>query len=139
MTVRIWGNPRTTSNLNCLFWMYNWKWVKLSKMAGFNISLSLNERKSSSDKKHNKSLRLVLFFSFCCCFPALYRFCYRQWNKRNCSTPFPKCFHFYSEKNSLGGLSFNNTPQFGTILTNRGNKGLNLKWPKSHADGSLPN
>ena len=30
-------------------------------MAGFNISLSLNERQSSSDKKHNKSLRLVLF------------------------------------------------------------------------------
>ena len=30
-------------------------------MAGFNISLSLNERQSSTDKKHNKSLRLVLF------------------------------------------------------------------------------
>ena len=68
MTVRIWGNPRTTSNLNCLFWMYNWKWVNLSKMAGFNISLSLNERQSSSDKKHNKSLRLVLFIPFRCCF-----------------------------------------------------------------------
>ena len=37
-------------------------------MAGFNISLSLNERQSSSDKKHNKSLRLVLFFPFRCCF-----------------------------------------------------------------------
>ena len=36
-------------------------------MAGFNISLSLNERQSSSDKKH-KSLRLVLFFPFRCCF-----------------------------------------------------------------------
>ena len=22
MTVRIWGNPRTTSNLNCLFWCF---------------------------------------------------------------------------------------------------------------------
>ena len=64
MTVRIWGNPRTTSNLNCLFWMYNWKWVNLSKTAGFNI----NGRQSSSDKKHNISLRLVLFFPFRCCF-----------------------------------------------------------------------
>ena len=44
MTVRIWGNPRTISNLNCLFSIHNWKWVNLSKMAGFNISLSLNER-----------------------------------------------------------------------------------------------
>ena len=48
--------------------MHNWKWVNLSKMAGFNINLSLNERQSSSDKKHNKSLRLVLFFPFRCCF-----------------------------------------------------------------------
>ena len=68
MTVRIWGNPRTTSNLNCLFSVHNWKWVNLSKMTGFNISLSLNERQSSSDKKHNKSLRLVLFIPFRCCF-----------------------------------------------------------------------
>ena len=48
--------------------MHNWKWVNLSKMAGFNISLSLNERQSSSDKKHNKSLLLVLFSPFRCCF-----------------------------------------------------------------------
>ena len=68
MTVRIWGNPRTISYLNCLFSIHNWKWVNLSKMAGFNISLSLNERQSSSDKKHNKSLRLVLFFPVRCCF-----------------------------------------------------------------------
>ena len=33
--------------------------------------------------------------------PALYRFLYRQWNKRNYSTPFPNFFHFFSEKNSL--------------------------------------
>ena len=68
MTVRIWGNPRTISNLNCLFSMHNWKWVNLRKMAAFNISLSLNEWQSSSDKKHNKSLRLVLFVPFRCCF-----------------------------------------------------------------------
>ena len=67
MTVRIWGNPRTISNLNCLFSMHNRKWVNLSKMAGFNISLSLNEGKSSSDKKHNKRIRLVLFIPFRCC------------------------------------------------------------------------
>ena len=48
--------------------MHNWKWVNLSRMAGFNISLSLNEQQSSSDKKHNKSLRLVLFIPFRCCF-----------------------------------------------------------------------
>ena len=48
--------------------MHNWKWVNLSKMAGFNISLSFNERQSSSDKKHNKSLRLLLSFPFRCCF-----------------------------------------------------------------------
>ena len=33
--------------------------------------------------------------------PALYRFLYRQWNKRNYCTPFPKCFSLFSEKNSL--------------------------------------
>ena len=37
-------------------------------MAGFNISLLINGRQSSSDKKHNISLRLVLFFPFRCCF-----------------------------------------------------------------------
>ena len=73
MTVRIWGNPRTISNLNCLLSMHNWKWVNLSKMAGFNISLSLNERQSSSDTKHNKNLRLVLFIPFRCCFAGSLR------------------------------------------------------------------
>ena len=58
MTVSIWGNPRTICNLNCSFSMHNWKWENLSKMAG----------KSSSDKKHNKSSRLVLFIPFSCCF-----------------------------------------------------------------------
>ena len=76
--------------------MHNWKWVNLSKMAGFNICLSLNERQSSSDKKHNKSLRLSAVVS-----PALYRFLYRQWNKRNYSTPFPKCFSLYLARKTL--------------------------------------
>ena len=52
--------------LSRLFSMHNWKWVNLSTMAGFNISL--NERQSSSDKKNNNSLRLVLFIPFRCCF-----------------------------------------------------------------------
>ena len=34
------------------------------------MSLSLKERQSSSDKKHNKSLRFVLFFPFLCCFAS---------------------------------------------------------------------
>ena len=25
------------SNLNCLFWMHNWRWMNLRKMAGLNI------------------------------------------------------------------------------------------------------
>ena len=34
--IRIWGNPRIKSNVNSLFWMHNWKWMNLSKMAGLN-------------------------------------------------------------------------------------------------------
>ena len=90
MTVRIRGNPRTISNVNCLFSMHNWKWVNLSKMAGFNISLSLNERQSSSDKKHNKSLRLVLFFPFRCCFAGSLPFSLSTVNQT-------KLFHSISE------------------------------------------
>ena len=102
MTVRIWGNPRTISNLNCLFSMHNWKWVNLSKMAGFNISLSLNERQSSSDKKHNKSLSLA----FCFPFPLLFhRFSTVSFidSETNEIIPlhFQIVFHFFSEKNSL--------------------------------------
>ena len=70
MKVRIWGNPRTTSNINCLLWMYNWKWTNLSKIACLNI----NRRQTSFDKKHNLSLRLVLFFPFRCCFAGSLQF-----------------------------------------------------------------
>ena len=90
MTVRIWGNPRTVRSLNCLFSMHNWKWVNLSKMAGFNISLSLNERQSSSDKKHNKSLRLVSSLS-AVVWPALYCFFFLTTVKQM------KLFHSISE------------------------------------------
>ena len=70
-------------------------------MTGFNISLSINERQSSSDKKHNKCSRLVLFFPFRCCFAGSYLFLYRQWNKRNYSTPFPKCFSIFLARKTL--------------------------------------
>ena len=54
--------------------MHNWKRVNLSKMAALNISLSLNERQSSSNKEHNKSLRLVLFIPFRRCFTSSLEF-----------------------------------------------------------------
>ena len=39
-----------------------------AKCSCINYGATLNERQSSSDKKHNKSLRLVLFIPFRCCF-----------------------------------------------------------------------
>ena len=80
--------------------MHNWKWVNLSKMAGFNISLSLNQRQNSSDKKHNKSLRLVLFFPFCCCFAGSLPFSFST-VKQTIPIHFRNVLHFFSEKNSL--------------------------------------
>ena len=50
--------------------MYNWKWTNLSKIACLNI----NRRQTSFDKKHNLSLRLVLFFPFRCCFAGSLQF-----------------------------------------------------------------
>ena len=81
--------------------MHNWKWVNLIKMTGFNISLRLNKRQSSSDKSTTKAYVSFCFSLSAVLSSALYRFLYRQWNKRNYSTPFPNCFHFFSEKNSL--------------------------------------
>ena len=71
-------------------------------MAGFNISLSLNERQSSSDKKHNKSLRLVLFIPFRCCFAGSLPYFFID-SETNETIPlhFRNVFHFFSEKNSL--------------------------------------
>ena len=81
--------------------MHNWKWVNLSKMAGFNISLSLNERQSSSDKKHNKSLRLVLFFPFRCCFASSLPFSLSTVKQTKLfHSIFKMFFSFFSEKNS---------------------------------------
>ena len=101
MTVRIWGNPRPISNLNCFFSMYNWKWVNLSKTAGFNISLSLNERQSSSDKKPNKSLRLVLFIPFRCCFPSSLPFSLSTVKKTKLFYSISEMFFTFIARNTL--------------------------------------
>ena len=101
MTVRIWDNPRTISNLNCLFSMHNWKWMNWSKMADFNISLSLNEGKVA--KSTTKA-----YVSFCLSLsavvsPGLYRFLYRQWNKRNYSTTSTEIFFTFITRKTPGG------------------------------------
>ena len=71
-------------------------------MAGFNVSLSLNERQSSSDQKHNKSLRLVPVYPF----PLLFRrlstvFCINSETNETIPLHFRNVFNFFSEKNSL--------------------------------------
>ena len=40
-------------------------------------------------------------FSLSLLFRRLYRFIYRQWNKRNYSTPFPKCFTLFLGRKTL--------------------------------------
>ena len=52
--------------------------------------------------------------------PALYRFLYRQWNKRKYSTPFPKCFSlFFREKNSLSKTFLVECVQSGAASCNK--------------------
>ena len=72
-------------------------------MAGLNISLlSLNRRQSSSDKKHNLSWHLVLFFSFCCFFPtSLQFFSSTAKQTKLFHSNFQDVFHFFYEKNTL--------------------------------------
>ena len=104
MRVMIWGNPRTTRNPNRLFWMRYWKWyrINLSKMTGLNMSLFiLNRRQSSFRKKHNLTLRLVLFFPFCCCFAGSQQFSSstaRQTKLFNSN--LRDVFHFFYKKNT---------------------------------------
>ena len=81
--------------------MYIWKWANLSKIAGFNISLSLNERQSSSDKKHNKSLRLVLFFPFCCCFAGSLPFSLSTVKQMNLFHSIPEMFFTFLARKTL--------------------------------------
>ena len=78
------------------------------------------------------------YVSFCFSFsadsaivsPALYRFLYRQWNKQNYSTPFPKCFYFFSEKNS-----FSKTFLVECVLSRSGATSCNKRrefWRETH-------
>ena len=91
--VRIWGNLRTTSNLNCLFSMHNWKWMNLSKMAGLNIS----SRQSSNLAQLKLMSRSVFPLPFV--FPTLYSFLHRQRNKQNYSTQISRMlFTFFRRK-----------------------------------------
>ena len=71
-------------------------------MNGFNISSSLNERQSRSDKKHNKSLRLVLFIPFRCCFAGSLPFSLSTVKQTKLFHSISEMFFtFFSEKNSL--------------------------------------
>ena len=92
--VRIWGNPRTTSNLNCLFSLHNWKWINLSKMAGLNIS---SQQFSSNLAQLKLMSRSVFPLPFV--FPTLYSFLHRQRNKQNYSTQISRMlFTFFRRK-----------------------------------------
>ena len=73
-------------------------------MAGFNISLSLNERQSSSDKKHNKSLRLVLFSPFRCCFAGSLPFSLSTVKQTKLFHSISKMFFTFLAKNSLSKI-----------------------------------
>ena len=94
--VRIWGNPRTTSNLNCLFSMHNWKWMNLSKMAGLNIS----SRQFSSNLAQLKLMSRSVF-SLPFVFPTLYSFLHRQPNKQNYSTQISRMFFTFFRRKTL--------------------------------------
>ena len=92
MRVRIWGNPRTSSNLKCLFWVHNWKWMNLSwsKMAGLSII---------EDKQHKLSLRLVLFFHLRCCFAGSLQFSSLTVKQTKLfHSNFRDVFHFFTRK-----------------------------------------
>ena len=95
----VWGNPRTTSNLNCLFWMHNWKWMNLSlsKMASLNI----NRRQISFDKKHNLSLRFRSVFPFHCCFAGSLQFFSLTVKQTNFSTPISEMFFTFFLENRV--------------------------------------
>ena len=67
----------------------------ISKMAGLNITLNVNGRQSSSDKKHNISLRLVLFFPFAVVLPALYSFFIDSETNERFPLQSPRCFSLF--------------------------------------------
>ena len=99
MRVRIWGNPRTSSNLKCLFWVHNRKWMNLSlsKMAGMSII---------EDKQHKLSLRLVLFFPLRCCFAgSLQSSSLTVKQTKLFHSNFRDVFHFFTRKTLREKLS----------------------------------
>ena len=60
------------------------------------------EDRVAPTKSTTKAYVLFCFSSSAVVSPALHSFLYRQWNKRNYSTPFLKCFSlFLTRKNSL--------------------------------------
>ena len=80
--------------------MHNWKWVNSSKMACFNISLSLNERQRSADKKHNK---IKAYVSFCLSLSAVVSrlstvFFIDSETKETIPLHFRNVFHFLARK-----------------------------------------
>ena len=99
--VRIWGNPRTASNLNCLFSMHNWKWMNLSKMAGLNIS----SRQFSFNLAQLKLISRSVF-SLPFVFPTLYSFLHRQRNKQNYSTQISRMFFTFFRRKTLWKKTF---------------------------------
>ena len=78
--------------------MHNWKWVNLSKNGRFQYKL---RRQSSSDKKHNKSLRLVLFFPFLCCFAGSLPFSLSTVKQTKLFHSISEMFFTFLERNSL--------------------------------------
>ena len=67
--------------------------------------------------------------------PALYRFLYRQSNKRNYSTAFPKCFSlFFREKNSLSKTFLVECVQSGAASCNKRRE----FWRETHTPLWLP-
>ena len=99
--------------------MHNWKWVNLSKMAGFNISVSLNERQSSSTKSTTKAYvfhsRSVYPFSL------LLSTVFFIDSETNETIPlhFRNVFHFFSEKNSLSKTFLVECVRSGTASCNK--------------------
>ena len=92
-------------------------------MAGFNGKVAPTKSTTKAYVSFCLSLNAVVS-------PALYRFLYRQWNKQNYSTPFPKCFYFFSEKNS-----FSKTFLVECVLSRSGATSCNKRrefWHETH-------
>ena len=91
MTVRIWDNPRTISNLNCLFSMHNWKWVNLRKNGQFQYKLKLKWKAKWLRQKAQQRLTSRSVYLFPLLFRRLLPFSFRSTVKQT------KLFHSISE------------------------------------------